>query len=329
MDRDYIHSPARLKIRIGFRQIRNEPVHLSLCLRKAHERFQAANHGHPPPARSPVFLFPAIGPPKLRSLASQRTLRRKERDPRGHYPDYEITLAIETNEFADSTTLRAKAALPQSIAQKNFVIVPALPFLVRKIATQNGRDSKQRKQIRGNFLGRNLLRVAFSGERGSVVKECGQLLENSIVFLPVDEIRRGHNVVIASFVKFGLPYHHQALFLAIGKRFKQYGVHHAENRAARADPQGKREHSNRRKRGLVAKKPCGVAQVVKKFLRGAKGPHFAAPLFHACCVAELAARRVGGFFGGDAGAADFFFAHRQVKRDFFFEVAIQCVALED
>src|ERR1700721_2071490 len=138
MDRDYIHSPTGLKIRIGFRQIRSEPVHLSLCLRKAHEGFQAANHGHPPPARSPVFLFPAIRPPELRSLTSQRTLRRKESDPRGHYPDYEITLAIETNEFPDNTPLPAKASLPQSIAQKNFVIVPALPFLVRKIAAQNG-----------------------------------------------------------------------------------------------------------------------------------------------------------------------------------------------
>jgi hypothetical protein len=66
-----------------------------------------------------------------------------------------------------------------------------------------------------------------------------------------------------------------------------------------------------------------VTEILEEFFERFESPHVVASLLEICRVAELAARRVPSLLDVDAHVAIFFLPHVQVKRHFFFQIAIQ------
>jgi hypothetical protein len=100
-------------------------------------------------------------------------------------------------------------------------------------------------------------------------------------------------------------------------------VDQGKDGGARADSERQRQHRDEGETWTFAQLAGAEADVYKQAFQRYECPHLPAPLFQTGRVSEQAARSVTGFFGSHPGAAVFFFAHGQVKRDFVMEIAIQ------
>ena len=114
----------------------------------------------------------------------------REMKSRRHDADDGIALAIEQNGCAQNLRIRAKAALPQTVAHHHDMLASGLVVLCCKDAANGGIQLQNGEQACGNLLAFDAYRLTLSGEIETAVAVGSHVFENGTLIFPVGEIAR-------------------------------------------------------------------------------------------------------------------------------------------
>src|SRR6266513_3672078 len=110
-------------------------------------------------------------------------------------------------------------------------------------ATKLGLNAKDRKEIGGDLLDLDLLRLAATRQVEACVPTGGDERKRAALFFPIEKVRRRNGILGASPAKTSFPDHDDAARIAIGEGAEQDGVNHTEDGGVCADAERERNNS--------------------------------------------------------------------------------------
>jgi hypothetical protein len=122
-------------------------------------------------------------------------------------------------------------------------------------------DAEDIEVVRRHPVPAQLNRLIDAGERHRTAGLCGHVLEDGVVFLPVEIIQR-RDAVTAPARRF-LQDPDDPFRLAIRQRLQQHAVHKAENRRVGADADPQRQDGDDGKPRTLPEGPQSIAQILK------------------------------------------------------------------
>ena len=136
---------------------------------------------------------------------------------------------------ADEPAVAGEPFHPELVGEDDDLVPAGRPFLAREVASELESVPHHRQEPRRVVDGGHLLRALAAREVHATAAERVQTLEGGRLLLPFEKVRRGGDVAVALDAR---PDHHELIRLRIGQRRQQRGVHDAENRGVRRDPEG-------------------------------------------------------------------------------------------
>jgi hypothetical protein len=85
----------------------------------------------------------------------------------------------------------AEPPLPHRIAEQGYPRAARQCFLLSERAAQQGFHTKQREQIGRHESDGGVLRSFVAVDEHVSTLKCGQILERSVLFFPIDEVGKG------------------------------------------------------------------------------------------------------------------------------------------
>jgi hypothetical protein len=140
----------------------------------------------------------------------------------------------------DDTRIAAELPLPQAVADYQHARRAGLVLARGEGASKERRYAKRGKHVRRYLQAGDYFSFVRACQRSAPGLRRRQMLESVYLGTIVEEIRGRHRV--AAFVQC----HHQAARIAIGQRFQQDGIDHAEDGRVRADAQGQNQDGGKR-----------------------------------------------------------------------------------
>ncbi len=146
------------------------------------------------------------------------------------------------------------------------MVLARLVLIGGKGPAQGCLDDEDIEIVRRHARTPQLDRFVSTGQGDGSAGLRGHVLEDAVVFLPVQVIQRGDTVDPTSWRL--LQHAHNAVRLCIRERFQQDRVDEAENRRIRADSDGQCQQRDDGEARALEESPKAVAQILAKFVHG-------------------------------------------------------------
>src|SRR5262249_42420306 len=95
---------------------------------------------------------------------------------------------------------------------------------------------------------------------------CGHIVKDGVLPLPVEEVESGDSISLAAGRL--LQHAENALRLGVRKRLQKHGVHEAEDRGVRANPDRQSGYGDDREYGALEKGAESVTDVLRELIHG-------------------------------------------------------------
>jgi hypothetical protein len=177
-----------------------------------------------------------------------------------HDADHGKLPAVEEHRAPEDFGVRAKVALPQTMAQQDDTFLAGYGVRLRDRTAKHRGRAQHREEARGHDRTGDPPRIADAGQSGGGAGVSSHLLEHRILAPPVHEVRRRRRAPRTGAAVIHL---HESLRLRKGQRLQQHGVHDAENGGVRADADRERQHRDNREARVPPQRAYGIAQVVQ------------------------------------------------------------------
>src|SRR5262245_7239687 len=195
-----------------------------------------------------------------------------------HHPDYGVTYVVEQDIAAGDVAIRAVPVLPQTMTDDGDIACAGLFIGGEKPPSHDRFDAEQWKEAGGYSGGRDLPRLAVTGQIESARFDRGHRL-GGLIFRPtIRAVSRSRASLNNDDERRLFPNHHQSVRLAIRRRLEQNGIDHTENSRVRADAERQRQHGDEGEAGALHQRSRAVAQVLNQRLDKIQTPHLAAHL---------------------------------------------------
>ena len=167
-----------------------------------------------------------------------------------------------------------------------------------------------------------MLGLIAAGEVDTPVFRRRHGVERTALVPPVDVVGHRHRAVAV--VQKG----NQTFRILVCQRAEQHGIHHAENRRIRTDPQGQRDHCNSRKPRSAQQAAHSIAHILEPLLDPQKGARLAMQFLGLFDAAVSAAGGQPGILRSQSAALEVVRQHGEVAFDFAGQLAFGAASAE-
>ena len=88
-----------------------------------------------------------------------------------------------------------------------------------------------------------------------------ELLEHSLLLLPILEIRNGDRIFESSLRRITLPQSNEPIRIVIRQRLNDDGIQRAENHGICADSESESDHNQQRESRMLPQRPSGIEKI--------------------------------------------------------------------
>ncbi len=162
-----------------------------------------------------------------------------ERAARWQHADHRVREVIEQNRAVDDRGVCAELVHPQHMTQDDDLLLAGLVFVGKKRPAKRRADFEDVEEVRGDPRAAELYRLARAGERNRPAGLGGHVVEDRVVFLPVQEVQ-GRDAVALEHRRL-FEYANDPIGVLVRQRLEQDGVDEREDRCVGADSQRKRQ----------------------------------------------------------------------------------------
>src|SRR5579872_800537 len=167
----------------------------------------------------------------------------KDKITRKHANNTEVR-ATKRNLSPHNVRIAGVSPLPKRIADYRHPGCLAI-LGVSKNAADEWLDTEYGEEIRRHRLSHHLFRRTIRAEVARYHSHSGHTRKDAILAFPLGIVARRWRRPRISYECCVLPYHRQAVRIAIWKRPQQNGIHGGEDRCIRPDAKGECQHGNR------------------------------------------------------------------------------------
>jgi hypothetical protein len=199
--------------------------------------------------------FEGEGPPQLVERAIERAARWQHADDR-------VREVIEQNRAVDDRGVRAELVHPKHMTQDDDLLFAGLIFAGKKRPAERRADFEDVEEVGGDPRAAKLHGLGHTGERDRPSGLGGHVVEDSVVFLPVQEVQ-GRDAVAFEHRRL-FEYANDPIGVLVRQRLEQDGVDEREDRRVGADSQRKRQKRDACKPRVPDEASSAVAQILKK-----------------------------------------------------------------
>ena len=184
-----VHAPALVELRIVLLQPFCDAGHFGAGLREAYPGLQAGGRDHVTTAG--LSIIPALVQtkrnPKLRAVAEELEASR-------HHADDGVDVSAQVDGTTHDIGIAAEPPLPQPLAQENHWRPIGQILLRRECAPEHRVDAEHRKQVGGDCLAAELLRLTRPDQIQASIPKSRHSFKDGVLNLPVQEISGRHHV---------------------------------------------------------------------------------------------------------------------------------------
>ena len=254
LQRDDVGGPPGVEGRKATRQLGVNGGEILLCLGDRHAWLQPADHRQRPAAGSPARLGQAERGPHLDGALEVTEARR-------HDAHHRVRLSVKGDRARQDGRIAIPLTCPQTVADHGHP-GPRHVVLRHQQTADQRLNPADRKELASDELAWYFDRLTGASEREvDRRRDRGQVRERVIQVSPVHEIAGGHRVRDAVAGKVALPHERQAIGIAIGQRFQQHSIDHAEDGGAGADANRECAGREQRKARCAHEKPHAMPQI--------------------------------------------------------------------
>ncbi len=183
-----------------------------------------------------------------------------------HHADDGVVLFIQTQRLAHGTLLTAKAPLPQTVTENDYLVASRLIFISCDSSSVISLRAQQRKKIRRDARGRDAFGPFTSGQIQILIFEAGHLFEDLALRAVVFVLRSfGRQPLDAQFLKVA-PDHHQAIGVLIRQRPQEDAIHNTEDRGVSSNAERQHQHHSEREARMLPQTRNPVAKVFQQII---------------------------------------------------------------
>ena len=210
-------------------------------------------------------------------------------------------MPVQQNRFADDGGIAGETFFPKAVAENDDVGVTGLAVFGSEARADDGIDSEQGEETRGDVLNDDFLGLAITGEIVAFVENKSHAGENGIATLPIEKVGRRNGVMRVAMLGVAFPDHDQVVRIVIGERVKEDGIDDGENRGVGADAKAESEDSDDGEAGVAKQHAECVTKIACGFLQPADDVYFASVFLEEGGIAEAFLRFLARLLGGHSG----------------------------
>ncbi len=173
--------------------------------------------------------------------------------------DHDVWLVVEHERPSDETRIGAEACAPGVVGEDGGLERPACIFPRRKPAADDRLHSQRGEKVGGDEAGAEAIRLAFSGEVGSLRPHQAEVADGAELAFPVLEIGHRHQLRAPCLVH--AAKHHHTIRIRIRQRPQQHRVDDGEDRGVGSDSERERQENHGGEPALVGERAKGVTGI--------------------------------------------------------------------